>query len=79
MNKELAVEVLEILSALESWSFSTKCRLPDYLYERLDNTIRELRTIILTPPQTYNRICEAEREVGDVAPSLPSFRAGSYF
>lgn len=47
MEKRTALELLELLSALESWSFSTKTQLPDYLLERLDNNIERLRAVIL--------------------------------
>ncbi len=37
-DKEI-LEILMLLSALESWSFSTKQMIPDYLHERLSNSI----------------------------------------
>ena len=39
MTKEQAIELLMLLSALESWSFSAGHRLPDYLYDRLGSSI----------------------------------------
>jgi hypothetical protein len=33
------LEILMLLSALESWGFSTKQMFPDYLHERLANNI----------------------------------------
>ena len=47
MDKTEMLEILKLLSALESWSFSTKVNLPDYLHERLANTIDFLGTEIL--------------------------------
>lgn len=37
---EFLLEEIKFLSAIESWSFATKERMPDYLLERLDG-IRE--------------------------------------
>lgn len=39
MTKEQLLEALMILSAVESWSFADKHRMPDYLYERIDKLI----------------------------------------
>jgi hypothetical protein len=47
MNKEQAIELLKLLSALESWSFATKHDLPDYLHERLCNAIETLTAEVL--------------------------------
>ena len=47
MQKKDALVLLELLSALESWSFSAKTPIPDYLFEKLDNNIQKLRTVIL--------------------------------
>jgi hypothetical protein len=43
MSKEDALKIIKLLSALESWSFSTKTDLPDYLHEalRLANALRD--------------------------------------
>lgn len=35
MTKEQVIELIMLLSALESWSFSAGQRLPDYLIDRL--------------------------------------------
>lgn len=35
MTREQILELLMLLSALESWSFSAGQRLPDYLHDRL--------------------------------------------
>ena len=42
MTKEQILEIIKLLSALESWSFSAGQKLPDYLIERLDLTIAQL-------------------------------------
>lgn len=35
MNKQQCLELLTLLSALESWALSQKERLPDYLHDRI--------------------------------------------
>ena len=47
MTKPQALDMLMLLSALESWSFSTGKPLPDYLLERLDVALEVLRAEIL--------------------------------
>ncbi len=47
MSKPQALDLLMLLSALESWSFSTGKPLPDYLFERLDKAIAQLRDEVL--------------------------------
>lgn len=47
MNKEKALEILLLLSALESWSFSAGQRLPDYLHVNLANAVAFLSTCVL--------------------------------
>lgn len=49
IEKKDALELIELLSALESWSFSSKTTLPDYLLERLDLNIEKLRVVVLEP------------------------------
>lgn len=46
-NKAFVLEQLMLLSALESWAFSTKQYFPDYLLEKLDKTIQTLSEEIL--------------------------------
>ena len=36
MTKEQALEIIKLLSAVESWSFAEKHRMPNYLYEKID-------------------------------------------
>ena len=50
MAKSDLLEVLELLSALESWSYSTGKPLPDYLQGTLCNTVEKLRHEILKEP-----------------------------
>ena len=47
MTKPQAIDLLMLLSALESWVFSTGNPLPDYLLERLDVAIAVLRDDVL--------------------------------
>lgn len=47
MTKPQALDLLMLLSALESWSFSTGKPLPDYLLERLNNAIIDLSGVVL--------------------------------
>ena len=47
MTKEEALKIIKLLSALESWSFSTKADLPDYLHEELSRALAVLEKIVL--------------------------------
>lgn len=47
MNKEEILKTLMLLSALESWSFSSKTPLPDYLRDDLEDVIFFLRKELL--------------------------------
>ena len=47
MTKPEALELAMLLSALELWGMSNGQRLPDYLLERLDNSLEVLRAEIL--------------------------------
>ena len=47
MNKAQMLEVIKLLSALESWSFSASKPMPDYLFDRMDSVISELSDQIL--------------------------------
>jgi hypothetical protein len=49
MNKEELLELLQLLSALESWSFSTKSNLPDYLLEAISEKVDRLKEELLKP------------------------------
>lgn len=50
MTREQVLDLLKLLSALESWSFSEKKALPDYLCERLSNSIELLSQQVLKCP-----------------------------
>jgi hypothetical protein len=47
MTKEEALKTMMLLSALESWAFSTKNLLPDYLHEDLHTAMSVLEMIVL--------------------------------
>lgn len=47
MTKSDKLEILEILSALESWGFSNKHYLPDFIIERMAIAMDKLRGEIL--------------------------------
>ena len=47
MTKEDAIKLIKLLSALESWSFSAKTDLPDYLHEDLCLALEKLEKIVL--------------------------------
>ena len=50
MTKEDALKTMMLLSALESWAFSTKNLLPDYLHEELHAALKVLDRIVLEKP-----------------------------
>jgi hypothetical protein len=50
MTKEDALKTMMLLSALESWAFSTKNLLPDYLHEELHTSMEVLGKIFLEKP-----------------------------
>ena len=47
MTKEDALKIIKLLSALESWAFSTDTHLPDYLHEELSRALAVLEKIVL--------------------------------
>jgi hypothetical protein len=47
MTKEEALQTIKLLTALESWAFSTKNILPDYLHDDLCETQKVLEKIVL--------------------------------
>jgi hypothetical protein len=47
MTKEEALRIIKTLSALESWAFSTKNPLPDYLHDDLCMAVQILEAIVL--------------------------------
>jgi hypothetical protein len=50
MSKEDALKLIKLLSAMESWAFSTKTQLPDYLHEDLCLAVEKLEKIVLEKP-----------------------------
>lgn len=48
VKREQAIDLLILLSALESWSFAADHRLPEMLATRLDAAVEALRTEVLT-------------------------------
>lgn len=51
MNKPDMLEILMLLSALESWSFADKHQIPDYLFERMESVIGKLTDKVLEQPK----------------------------
>ena len=47
MTKEQILEVIKLLSALESWSFADKHSMPDYLYEKITAAMEVLEKELL--------------------------------
>ena len=48
MNKAFALDLIKLLSSLESWTFTTKERLPDYLIQQLETAVDKLSKEVLT-------------------------------
>lgn len=47
MGREQALDLLILLSALESAFFASKAQMPDYLHERIDTAVDTLRTELI--------------------------------
>jgi len=47
MTKEQALQIIKLLSAVESWSFADNHRMPDYLYEQIENAMEVLEQEVL--------------------------------
>ena len=47
MTRVEALEIIKLLSALESWSFSLKEKLPDYLLEKIAASMEVLEKEVL--------------------------------
>lgn len=47
MTKEQLLQIIKLLSALESWGFSNNNRFPDYLLENLNNVMEALEHEVL--------------------------------
>jgi hypothetical protein len=50
MTREEALAAIKLLSALESWAFSTKTLLPDYMHEDIHRSMEVLEKIVLEKP-----------------------------
>lgn len=53
MTKEQALQIIKLLSALESWGFSTKNMFPDYLHDDLCTAVKMLDAIVLEKPNEH--------------------------
>lgn len=47
MTKNNMLDILQLLSALESWSFANNQRLPDYLLDHLQHSVEVLRDEVM--------------------------------
>lgn len=47
MTKEQALQIIKLLSAVESWSFANNHRMPDYLYEKIEEAMALLEKEVL--------------------------------
>jgi len=47
-GKSECLELIKLLSALESWVFSTQARVPDYLFERIELALDKLTAEVLS-------------------------------
>jgi hypothetical protein len=47
MTKEQALQIIKLLSAVESWSYADKRQMPEYLYERIDEAMKLLEQEVL--------------------------------
>jgi hypothetical protein len=47
MSKKEALQIMILISGLESWSFSTGAKIPDYLLEGIDSAKDVLSGIVL--------------------------------
>ena len=51
MTTEEALQAIKLLSALESWAFSNKTMIPDYLHDDLCVSMKVLERIVLDTAQ----------------------------
>ena len=47
MTKQDYLDIIKLLSAVESWSFSAGSRFPDYLYEQVADCVEKLSKEVL--------------------------------
>lgn len=52
MSKEEALNLIKLLSALESWAFSVKQPLPEYLHDDLCGAVQKLSVFVLGKENT---------------------------
>lgn len=48
MNKPELLELIKLLSAMESWAFSTQAKFPEHLLERLESALDKLTAEVLS-------------------------------
>jgi hypothetical protein len=51
MTKEDALSIIKLLSALESWAFSNKTMIPDYMHDDLCVLMGKLEALVLEKEQ----------------------------
>jgi hypothetical protein len=51
MTKEDALSIIKLLSALESWAFSNKTMIPDYMHDDLCIAMKKLEALVLEEKQ----------------------------
>ena len=51
MTKEDALSIIKLLSALESWAFSNKTMIPDYMHDDLCVAMKKLEALVLEEKQ----------------------------
>lgn len=47
LDKEFALELIKLLSAIESWSLSVKTPFPDHLHEYITEAVEQLSKEVL--------------------------------
>ena len=47
MTKQDKIDIMMLLSAIESWSFSVQSRFPDYMHERLTDIVGKLNKEVI--------------------------------
>lgn len=50
MNKKLALRLIKLLSAIESYAFAMEKFMPDYLHDELVTLLDDLESIVLDKP-----------------------------
>lgn len=56
MDKTLALNLIELLSAIEAAMMMDKRNFPDFLHDKITDAVENLREIILTEPN----VCDTE-------------------